>query len=933
MKKVFTTMLIALATTAALLSSVRVWCADEAAVKTKETATPSKAKTPARPPALPVTSRADVAMRWRESGRTVLLLTGHVELFRGTSRVEADRALIWIDEARSAKLQQVAMAVYAEGHVLTADRGVRTVSQRVFFRWVGSAFSVDDADGFIATYRKGLLQGFVARGERVRRTGAVPPGVTTIPPRREVPAGVVPPGEVTGQIIPPTRVARIYGQQQAGPDIKFFTEGDYRITVVTRYPDVVFSDPGSKSGKMEILAENMVIWVNEKKLEEGKRLQEAELEIYAEGHVVIYEGQKTILCEQLYYDYKNQRALLTGGPQGRAMVRTWNRERRIPLYYRAKEFRQVGADHYTATDAIVTTCEFVPPDWAITAKRMDLKTVRPTVTDAEGRTRPGKATERAEVWSSRVKVHGMTFAYWPHWTMDLDRERTLLKRLEIGNSSRFGFTVRTGWDAYNLGIYENDWSSLLLLADYYSDRGFGGGFKFDYQREHAWGDLFVYAVDDHGTDTTGYEPEGLRSRVKWRHRQRLNQDWRLDMELSWIDDPGFMDEYFERELKEEKEQETLAHLRYLKENRYFTLEGKWRLNDFQTQLEKMPEARFVWLGQPLLGGLATYLTDTSLANLRQRFSDPLQKLGLLGPDYRSWRFHTGHEIQLPLTFGPIKLAPFVDAAYTYYENVVEDGDDRILLGTGVRASTTYWKIYNFHNRLWDLNRLRHVVTPTVDVFTTWVRTKNPGDILQFDEIDARDDTKIIRFGLRQRLQTRRLKRTVEPATVGRWYTVNWMVLDLELDYYPDPTKHNDGHDLSPMRMDYLWQVTDRISLLSKADVQLDDGVELETFDIGVLINRSPKMTLYLGERYIDDSGSNIFIGQLNYKLSERWTVGFLGQYDIGLGSVNNYRFILRRRMHRWILEAVYEYDAGDSDHAFMLILEPQGVPEARFRFF
>ncbi|HUV38756.1 MAG TPA: LPS assembly protein LptD [Planctomycetota bacterium] len=931
----------------ALMLSSWGWCVDGPAdaagtttTATTDAAEPTTAAeavdvpaAPEPPPALPVSARGDAATRWRDSGFTVLMLTGHVELTRGGARLEAERALVWIDEGESAKRNEVVMSVYAEGEVLTREYGVETMSPQVYFGWTGSTFTVDDADGFIAVQDRGALPGFVARGEAVRRSGAVPVEARVIPPRGGLPAGVVPPGEITGQILPPTRIAHIYGQQQEGPDIKTYTEGDYRVTVVTRYPDVVFTDPGSTSGQFEVLAENMVIWVNEKKLQAGERLREAELEIYAEGHVVIYEGQKTVVCDQLYYDYKNQRALLSGGPDGRAMFRTWHRTWKIPLYYRAKEFRQLSADRYAATDAIVTTCEFVPPEWGIYAKRMDLTTTRETVTDAEGQTST-RVNERAEVWSSRIKAHGLPVFYWPHWTMDLNRERTALKKFEIGNSSRFGFTVRTGWDLYNFGIYENAWSDLTLLLDYFSDRGVGVGFQFDYERDTYWGELFAYGISDSGIDRTGFVPEeDPRARVKWRHRQQLNPDWRFDAELSWINDAGFLDEYFEEESREEKEQETVGYLRYLKDNRYFALEGRWRLNDFQTQLERMPEARFVWLGQPLLGGLATYITDSRLGNLRQRFSDDLQDAGLAPADYRSWRFHTAHEVQIPFAIGPVKLAPFVDAAYTYYENTVEDGHDRVLFGTGVRASATFWKIYNFHNRLWDINRFRHIVTPTVDVLTTWVRTKNPGDILQFDDIDALDDTQLVRFGLRQRLQTRRLARSIEPALVGGWYTVNWMVLDLEIDWYPSPDRHNAGQDLGPMRVEYLWQLTDRVALLSHADVRVDTGFDFETFDIGFAVNRSPKLFFYLGQRYIDESGSNIFIGQVDYKLNERWSLGGLVQYDFGLDSSNLYRASLRRRMHRWVLEMMYEHDASDNENTFMMYISPQGVPEARFRFF
>jgi len=885
--------------------------------------------------ALPVTAKADTAVRWRSGGTTMLLLENYAELVRGPSRMEADRVLIWIDEAASAKLGQVVMEVYAEGHVLTVEQGGRVTSPRVFFRWRASEFRVDDADGFIASPAKPPAGAFIARAEAVRRAGTVPPAKTAVPPRTRPPVAQIPPARTPDAgIVEPTRVGLIYGQQQEGPDIHSFVDGDYRVTVARRYPDVVFFDPGSDLGRMEVLAENVVLWVNDKKLQAGGKLQDAELEIYAEGRVTIYLGGKTIQCEQLFYDYRNQRGLMSGGPGGTAVIKTFQEQRQIPIYYRAKEIRQVSANRFQAADGIITTSEFAHPEWGIYFGRVDLFSGTETVTDRKGEVVEKRVLERAEARHTRLVFGGVPVFYWPYFTRDLRNNRTLLKAVRIDSSSQFGFSVFTEWDLYDLGLYENDWSQLTFLFDYYSKRGEGLGLKASYERQDFFGDFLGYTIHDRGTDKTDLPPDDRqRIRFKWRHRHRLSEHWRADAEFSWLSDSQFLNEYWERESKEEKEQESLLYLRYLKDNRSFSLLGRFRVNDFQTQTEYMPEARFTWLGQPLLGGRVTYIQDSRVGNVRRRWNDELQRVGLLPADYRSWRLVTEHEAQIPLRLGPVRLAPFFNAIYSWYENVVRGESDRVALTAGVRSSMTFWRIYNFYNRLWDINRLRHIVTPTVDVFSTYDLSKPPGEILQFDALDATDDTQVIRLGLRQRLQTRRVARSIEPVAVGGTYTVNWMLLDLEIDYFPRPGQHNNGRKFSPMRMDYRWQISDRMALLSKADVWLERGPELDTFDLGVILDRSPKSSLYLGQRYINASSSSIFIGQLDYKIDERWSLGFFGQIDFGLGETNDYRIHLRRRLHRWIMEMGYEYDAGEGDHRFMLMFWPQGFPEGRFRFF
>jgi hypothetical protein len=908
---------------------------------------------------LPVSARADIAVRGESGGLAVLLLTDRVELGRGDSRMQADRAILWIDPTRSHQLGKVLMEVYAEGNVRTVEQGVRVTSPRVFFRWTASKLTVDDTDGLIPTQSGPFKGPFMERAEAARKAGVVPrepatvlppkekppvaqfppretPGIAEVPPREpKPPSGKVPPKEVPPSgVVEPARIGLIYGQQQEGPDIKTTVEGDYRVTVITRYPDIVFQDPTSERGQFEILAENMVIWVNESKLKEPGGLREADLQIYAEGHVVIYEERKTIQCEQLFYDYKDQRGLMAGGPGGLALVRATTEDRTMPFYYRAKEFRQVSADRYTSRNVTMSTSEFNPPEWGIVCSEVALTAGTRTVTDESGRTREVQAMERADAWDTKLEVEGVPLFYWPYFSHDLQNNRTILRKAHLVSSNQYGFGAQTEWDLYDLGVYQNDWSDLRFLYDYYSKRGTGLGLKFDYTRPDYWGNLMVYTIHDTGIDRTGLPPDDpQRIRVDWQHRQTLSEHWRLDAELSYLSDSQFLDEYWEKIAREEKERETYANLRYLNENKELSILARYRLNDFQTQTEYLPEARFAWTGEPILGDRLTYIQDTHLGYVRRLWDDKLQDVGLLPANYQSLRLISEHEVQYPMDVGIFRVVPFVDAAFSAYNQVISGQADRVALTAGTRASTSFWHIYDVNNRLWDINRLRHVVTPSVAVFDTVYLSKQPDAIYQFDEFDSAGDQKVVQFELRQRLQTRRLFRSTDPEKVGGWYTVDWMALNLELNYFPSPDRYDNGHTLSPMRAEYRWQVSDRLALLSDADIRVDSTPEIETFDLGLSWDRSPKLNLYIGQRYIRESGSNITIGQLDYKLDERWNLGFFAQYDFGLGASNDYRVVFKRRLHRWILEFGYEYNATQHNHEMTLMLWPQGVAEGQLRFF
>ena len=78
------------------------------------------------------------------------------------------------------------------------------------------------------------------------------------------------------------------------------------------------------------------------------------------------------------------------------------------------------------------------------------------------------------------------------------------------------------------------------------------------------------------------------------------------MELSYLSDRGFLEEFFESEFDNGKEQETLLHLKKQRANWAFTALAQTRLMDFTTATERLPDLGFFVVGQPLWGQMLTY---------------------------------------------------------------------------------------------------------------------------------------------------------------------------------------------------------------------------------------------------------------------------------------------------------------------------------------
>ncbi|MDX1682918.1 MAG: hypothetical protein R3336_07360, partial [Phycisphaeraceae bacterium] len=82
--------------------------------------------------------------------------------------------------------------------------------------------------------------------------------------------------------------------------------------------------------------------------------------IYLEESVVASDGDYTVRAPRVYYDPTRNRAVLL-----EAVFYTWDPNRRLPLYVRAKTLRQHSRNSWTAHKAQLTTSAFAQPHFSI----------------------------------------------------------------------------------------------------------------------------------------------------------------------------------------------------------------------------------------------------------------------------------------------------------------------------------------------------------------------------------------------------------------------------------------------------------------------------------------------------------------------------------------------------------------------------------------
>ena len=693
--------------------------------------------------------------------------------------------------------------------------------------------------------------------------------------------------------------------------------------------------------------------------------------VYLRGNIVMTEGERTTRADEIYYDFLNQRSLVVN-----ASMRVFDEDRGLPIYLRAKLLGHVSKNIYEAQDVQLTSSEFYFPQVSLNASKMVLlsdEAVQQYLPPEE--TSDVASRYEGRLYDVNAKYGDFTFFRWPKMVTNFKRPDVPLSRIRFGNDSEFGTSVETRWHLSRLlGIKDPAWLDSRLAVDYFSKRGVGGGIEAEYQKDDMKGSLVGYVMTDRGTDDLGrtngrrnLDPNrDVRGRFSLRHRQFLPDDWQLTVETGYVSDRNFLEWMYRDEFNTDKGQETLVYLKRLRDNWAFSILGKVRINDFETMTEELPSVEYHLKGQSFWDDRLTWYSDNQVARMRNRFDED----GVGGnSEFYSFAY-TRNEVDLPLSWETIKFVPYVAGSYSledgqgYYVDLdgtqKASGENRIFLGeAGVRASTMFWKDDPFvHSELWDLNGIRHIVTPYVEAVTYSTNDS---------EVDMRD---AVHVGVSQRWQTHR-------GSEENRRTLDWIRLDTEATwvkddgpssisplvggsqlYGPASFVYNDPSIPLLLRRDtayygvvrdtfneeFVWKVSDTLSLLSDMNYDMNSG-HIQQFDAGMSRYVYPDISYYLGTRYlrpvvvnVDKNGdgvtdlrqvgSNSFIAADDLSACHAAVYRNLFQeYNFDYGQAVRSDLTVVRQYHRMFYAMSFSFDQSLKRNSVIFSIWPQGVKE------
>jgi len=323
-------------------------------------------------------------------------------------------------------------------------------------------------------------------------------------------------------------------------------------------------------------------------------------------------------------------------------------------------------------------------------------------------------------------------------------------------------------------------------------------------------------------------------------------------------------------------------------------------------------------GDPRIPGLLSQLPSYERELVRQiralpPGNDRIPSLTqqLLDPSFA--RFNTYQELSLPLNFGGwLHVTPEVAAGYRNYWNVAGPANsfDSAYLEAGAEASVKFSKdLGGYRDRVLGLDGLVHVFQPysrwsvvSTDALDstfpkidrqTFATRPQTLDLGRFTAIDDIKDWNILRFGMRNRLLTRRDGQSYEwlylntymdaflqdPEHLGRessnlyndlrWRPLPWMALDLETQF---PVV-NAGSGFSELATRLKFQPTDNLE-----------------FSIGYrLLNNHPVL--------IDSNQIDL---RLYSRISDNWGLGMVQRWELDDATLEYEQYSLHRDLGSWV---------------------------------
>lgn len=636
-------------------------------------------------------------------------------------------------------------------------------------------------------------------------------------------------------------------------------------------------------------------------------------EAIADGKVRIQQDNMIWAGEHVQYNFRT-----------RQIVTEQFRTGRSPVFAQGQGLHGegVGGDLtnqvYNATNAFITADDISKPAIKIRAQHI--------------RIIPGKRIEatHATLWLGDVPVF-----YFPYYVRSLDGSANNLNATP-GYRSRYG--------PFILGTYTwmlNNQLDGELHLDYRQKRGVGGGPDLNFHLGR-WGEgkLSYYYTrdDDPGTNGLLAPVQDNRQRFVFSYQANPFTNFNVKSLVRYQNDIGVVRDFFESEYRHDPQPNTFVEANKFWQNFSLDVLAQPRVNDFYETVERLPDVRLTGFRQQLGDSPFYYESESSAGYYRRLFAET--NAAPMGRSFEAARADTYHQITLPQTFfGWLNFVPRVGGRFTYYsESTGPAGtfDDayRGVFNTGAEISFKASRLWpEIKNAALDLDGLRHIVEPSVNYVFVPRPNERPNELPQFDyelpslrllpieypeynAIDSVDSQNVIRWGLRNKLQTKRNGK-VEDVLDWEVFT-DWRLRPRETQ------AANYRQTFSDVFSDLTLRPRSWMSIQSQTRYDIDESkwtMALHTLTL------QPNNTwswsighFYLRKDTLRDPtwlglGNNLVTSTIFYRVNENWGFRASHHYDLIGGRLREQYYTAYRDLRSWTCALTFGIrdDAEKSD--------------------
>ena len=483
-------------------------------------------------------------------------------------------------------------------------------------------------------------------------------------------------------------------------------------------------------------------------------------EVVGDGHVRIESGDQLWVGDHIRYNFKTHRMQSESFRTGK-----W------PVFASGADLAGNSSNKvYTADHAYITTDDTADPAFQIRASRVKII--------------PGKSVE---MWNAVLFARGVPMFYLPYYQRNLG-PRANNFMMSPGFRSSYGAFLMNTYTWY-LGDKADAMADGKIHLDYRSKRGVGLGPDANLHLGE-WGQFgfkYYYLNDQEPNNATNIFPQ--YGKIP-QNRQRLQFTWQatpatnlnLKALINYQSDPLLLRDFYPGDYGYNPQPSS-----FIEANKYW---DNWsldalttpRVNSFFNQVERLPDVKLTGYRQQVFDTPVYYDSDSSFGYYRSFVSTATSNTNGLYSFFNGYntnsaaRADTYHQFTLPWTFFHwLNVTPRVGGRLTYYSNRTNNTAAiyREVLNAGVGTSFKASQLWTgATNSLLEIDGLRHIIEPSANYVFVPNPSTPPGQLPQFDgeqaslpllpvmfpdynSIDSIDAQNVIRFGLRNSIQTMR----------------------------------------------------------------------------------------------------------------------------------------------------------------------------------